>query len=101
MIVSILKHGIDVRPVYHRLDHRIRAHVTLCMLAYLIERIVELEHKAPFVQVRVSLRRVRAVEISFHGQTVWETSKLAPGMRKVFDDLHLPVPPPVLPGSPA
>ncbi|MFH1833422.1 MAG: transposase [bacterium] len=29
-----LKHGIGIRPVYHRLEKRIRAHVTLCMLAY-------------------------------------------------------------------
>ncbi len=97
----VLKHGVDVRPVYHRLDHRIRAHVTLCMLAYLLERVVELEHKTPFEQVRAQLRRVRAVELTFHEQTVWETSALTPEARKVFTDLRLPLPPAILQGCPA
>ena len=55
-----LKHGVDIRPVYHRLDHRSRAHVTLCMLAYLLERIVEIETKTPFDHVRDGPLDVRA-----------------------------------------
>lgn len=97
----VLKHGVDVRPVYHRLDHRIRAHVTLCMLAYLLERIVELEHGTSFEQVRATFRRVRAVELTFHEQTVWETSALSSEARNVFQDLRLPPPPAILPGRPA
>ncbi len=36
-----MKHVIDLRPVYHRLEERIRAHVTLCWLALLLVRIIE------------------------------------------------------------
>lgn len=32
---------IDLRPVYHRLEERIRAHVVLCWLALLLMRIIE------------------------------------------------------------
>jgi transposase len=28
---------LKVRPIYHRLEHRVRAHVFLCMLAYYVE----------------------------------------------------------------
>jgi transposase len=28
---------LEMRPVYHKLDHRIRAHVFLCMLAYYVQ----------------------------------------------------------------
>jgi transposase len=28
---------LEVRPVYHKLDRRIRSHVLLCMLAYYLE----------------------------------------------------------------
>jgi hypothetical protein len=28
---------IEVRPIHHRLSHRVRAHVLLCMLAYYLE----------------------------------------------------------------
>ena len=36
-----MKQVIDLRPVYHRLEARIRAHVTLCWLALLLIRIIE------------------------------------------------------------
>ncbi len=92
-----LKHGVELRPIYHRLDPRIRAHVTLCLLAYLLERVVELETKQPFETVRKTARRLRAVELTFDQQTVWETSTLAPEMRRVLTALKVPPPPRVLP----
>ena len=36
-----MKSTLELRPVYHRLEHRIRAHVTLCWLALLLIRIAE------------------------------------------------------------
>jgi len=38
-----LKHTIDVRPVYHRKEERIKAHVLLCWLALLLIRVAENE----------------------------------------------------------
>jgi hypothetical protein len=91
-----LKHGVDIRPVYHRLDQRIRAHVSLCMLAYLLERVVEIDTGVPFAQVKTALRRVRAVELSFDQQTVWETSAVTSDLRALLNKLKLDVPPTVL-----
>jgi IS4 transposase len=36
-----MKQVLDLRPVFHRLEDRIRAHVLLCWLALLLARIVE------------------------------------------------------------
>ncbi|HZN75128.1 MAG TPA: hypothetical protein VFC00_26145 [Micromonosporaceae bacterium] len=36
-----LKTTLDLRPVYHRLEDRIRAHVILCWLALLLIRVAE------------------------------------------------------------
>ena len=36
-----MKSVLDLRPVYHRLEERIRAHVLLCWLALLLIRIAE------------------------------------------------------------
>ncbi len=93
-----LKHGVDIRPVYHRLDKRIRAHVTLCTVAYLLERAVEIQAKQPFDDVRKTFRRMRAVELNFEGQTVWETSTLSPDARRVLGALKISVPPRVVAG---
>lgn len=92
-----LKHGVDIRPVYHRLDKRIRAHVTLCTLAYLLERVVEIEAKMPFEQVRKVLGRLRAVELTFEKQTVWETSAPSPEAKKILTAVGAPTVPRVLP----
>lgn len=92
-----LKNTVDVRPVYHRLDRRIRAHVTLCMLAYLLERMVEVKAKTSFEKARQHLARLRAVELHFEGQTVWETSRCSPELRNLLRSCAIPEPPTVLP----
>ncbi len=33
----IKTHSLEIRPVFHHLDHRIQAHVFLCMLAYYLQ----------------------------------------------------------------
>jgi hypothetical protein len=52
-----LKHVIDVRPVYHRLDDRIRAHVLLCWLALLLVRVAENETGQTWGKLRAELGR--------------------------------------------
>ncbi len=47
-----LKHVIDVRPLYHRLEGRIRAHVRLCWLAMLLIRPAENETGQTCYQMR-------------------------------------------------
>ena len=36
-----IKDTIKLRPLYHHTDPKVRAHVTLCMLALLLERTIE------------------------------------------------------------
>lgn len=36
-----LKGSLELRPIWHRKPDRIKAHIWICMMAYLIERIVE------------------------------------------------------------
>ena len=42
-----MKQVLDLRPVFHRLEDRIRAHVLLCLLALLLVRVVETRTTAP------------------------------------------------------
>jgi hypothetical protein len=35
-----LKSFVDIRPIYHRLDERVCAHVLVCILGYLLNRTV-------------------------------------------------------------
>ena len=51
-----LKHVMDVRPVYHRLQERIKAHVLLCWLALLLIRVAENETATTWHQLKKAFR---------------------------------------------
>jgi hypothetical protein len=53
-----MKQVIDLRPVYHRLEERIRAHVVLCWLALLLIRIVETTTGDTWPRIRRELDRL-------------------------------------------
>lgn len=38
---QLIKSVLDLRPIRHQSDHKVRAHVTLCVLALLLERLLE------------------------------------------------------------
>ena len=41
-----LKDTIELRPIYHYADDRVRGHIFVCLLAYLLERLLELRLEA-------------------------------------------------------
>ncbi len=53
-----MKQVIDLRPVYHRLEERIRAHVLLCWLALLLARITETTTGDTWPRIRRELDRL-------------------------------------------
>jgi len=44
MLFDDLKHFVDIRPIRHWLDRRVRAHVFLCILALLLKRLFEINY---------------------------------------------------------
>jgi hypothetical protein len=62
-----MKQIIDLRPVYHHLEDRIRAHVLLCWLALLLIRIAETTTGQTWHHIRRELGRLHA--ITFTGPT--------------------------------
>lgn len=44
MLFDDLKNFVDIRPIRHRLEVRVRAHVFLCVLALLLKRIFEINY---------------------------------------------------------
>jgi hypothetical protein len=53
-----MKSVLDLRPVYHRLEERIRAHVLLCWLALLLIRVAEHQTGQTWPVIRRELDRV-------------------------------------------
>ena len=53
-----IKSVLEVRPLHHRLDRRVEAHLLICLLAYLLQQILELRLK----RANVPMTGPRAVE---------------------------------------
>ncbi|HUZ30219.1 MAG TPA: IS1634 family transposase [Solirubrobacteraceae bacterium] len=87
-----LKHHLDLRPVYHRRENRIVAHVVLCFLALLLVRVVERSTNQPWPRVRRELQRVVLVDFAGAAGRVSQRSELTPAQGQLFDALAMPPP---------
>ncbi|WRP13595.1 hypothetical protein VLY81_09035 [Geochorda subterranea] len=88
-----LKHTVDVRPMYHRLDDRIRSHVLLCWLALLMIRVAENETGQTWRQMR---DLVAPIDVGRHATAhgeVWQVRPLTEEQKALFQALKVDRPP--------
>src|SRR5262249_1539969 len=69
-----LKDVIDMRPIYHRSDHRVEAHIFVAALAFLLHRAIEKKLKAAGLDLSATealnaLKSVRVVDIDLGDRT--------------------------------
>jgi DDE family transposase len=95
-----LKGTLRVRPVFHRLDERIRAHVLICWLALLLVRIAERETGRTWRRMRTELERIKLVTLTGQAGSVEQTTPLTATQREILAALDVP-PPPVTSLAPA
>ena len=88
-----LKSTIDLRPVYHRREDRIQAHVQLCWLALLLLRVAETQTKDTWRNLRNELDRMHLVTLATNEGTVAQRTELTHGQRRILKALELPEPP--------
>ena len=91
-----MKHVIDLRPVYHRLEDRIRAHVLLCWLALLLIRIVETRTGQTWHHLRPALQRLHVGTFTGPAGTYQQTTTPGADVKAVFAALDIELPPKVL-----
>jgi hypothetical protein len=91
-----LKQVVDLRPVYHRKEDRIRAHVTLCWLALLLIRIIETTTGRTWPTVRDELQRLQAVTYTGPAGTFRQTTTLTKTQRDILAALDIEAPKKIL-----
>lgn len=70
-----LKSTLELRPVFHRLEPRIRAHVLLCWLALLLIRVAERRTGLTWRRIALELGRLHAVTLQGPAGTVVQTTE--------------------------
>jgi transposase len=100
-----MKQVIDLRPVYHRKEERIRAHVLLCWLALLLTRTIETTCGDTWPTLRYQLERIKLGTFAGPAGTFQQRTELTSPQRAILAKLQLAEPPrvwqltPPAPGS--
>jgi len=87
-----LKTTLDLRPLYHRKDARIEAHVFLCFLALLLARIAERRTGQTWDQIRGVLDRIHLGEFFSKDGSILQRTELTPDQIKLLKLLDIPSP---------
>ncbi len=96
-----MKQVIDLRPVYHRLEQRIRAHVILCWLALLLIRIAETTAGTTWNKITDELGLLTLGTFTGPAGTFRQTAGLTPAQRGILASLQIPRPQKVIQAAPA
>ncbi|MBB4936553.1 hypothetical protein FHR32_000858 [Streptosporangium album] len=91
-----MKSIIDLRPVYHRREDRIRAHVLLCWLALLLIRVAENATGQTWTTLRAELQRLHVIAYTGPSGTFRQSTELTKPQRDLFTALDVPAPKKIL-----
>jgi len=87
-----MKSGLNLRPVYHRTPERIRAHVYLCTLGLLIERVAEKAVGDTWRNIRNTLRRQKIGQLLTPNGRIFQSSNPDSECRNLYNSLEIEPP---------
>lgn len=87
-----MKSTLDLRPVFHRREDRIRSHVTLCWLGLLMIRLLENRTETTWEQIRRQVQRLHQVTLAGDDGTVETLTRPSAEQNQLFTTAGLPVP---------
>jgi hypothetical protein len=88
-----MKTTLDLRPVHHRKEDRIRAHVLLCWLALLLIRIAENQTGDTWRNLRDELQRMHLGTFTGSAGTSQQRTELTARQREILRALNVAQPP--------
>lgn len=95
-----MKSALLLRPAFHRLEHRIRAHVLLCWLALLLTRIAERRTGTTWRRIATDLGRVHAVSLTGSVGTAVHTTPRSTAQADIFRQCQVVPPAAITPLDP-
>ena len=87
-----LKQVLELRPVYHRLEQRIRAHITLCYLALMLIRVAENATGLTWPVIARTMDRMHAGEFTGPAGRVTQRTETTSDQRAILRALNIPEP---------
>ncbi|MDM8538995.1 IS1634 family transposase, partial [Desulfobacterales bacterium HSG17] len=84
---SLKKTQIKITPMYHWLERRIEAHVKICVIALLIQRVGELECKMSWSQIRNRLEKLQVTEFFSIDHRFFRRNEMPPQVTEILKSL--------------
>ena len=91
-----LKGSLNLRPMHHRLRHRIEAHVVICVLGLLLERVAENRSGQTWRDIRKESMRLHAIHRVYKDGEAIRLTRPNKKLCDLFVALDVPKPPPTL-----
>ena len=82
-----------MRPLFHHRPWRIQAHVTLCVLALLLERIAEIRAGDSWRNICAILATIKVVEYDRGEARIQQTTQVRKEAEALFEKLGVSLPP--------
>jgi len=96
-----LKTTLELRPVFHRLEHRVRAHLVVCWLALLLIRIAERQSGQSWRRIATELQRLHLVTLQSDAGAVQQTTRPTDAQHTILTALEIEPPPRITALEPA
>ncbi|MCA1697934.1 MAG: IS1634 family transposase [Actinobacteria bacterium] len=96
-----LKGTLELRPVFHRLERRIRAHILICWLALLLIRVAERSSQRTWRTIARELGRLHLVTLQGVAGQVRQTTPPSAEQREILTALEVELPPRITTLDPA
>lgn len=97
---SLKRTQLKMTPMWHWLPRRIEAHIKICVLALLIERVAELACGKPWRRIRKHLASLQATEVEADNFRFFQRNTPRHELVELFKKLDIPLPKKVLRISP-
>jgi transposase len=88
-----LKSTLHLRPMYHRLEERIRSHVLISWLALLLVRIIEVETGSTWKQLRKEMNRLHLGYFSSKDGDLYQRTNITSKQQRTFAAVGVEPPP--------
>jgi transposase len=88
-----MKSGLRMRPVFHYRPWRIHAHVTISVLALLLERVAEIRAADTWRNIAARLEKIQVVEYDRGEARIRQTTEVRPEVEALLKKLRVAPPP--------
>lgn len=87
-----IKNFLDARPIYHRKDIRVKAHVFVCVLSFMIECIMERFSSVTARKTINEMETVKTVNLDIKGSKKKMITEISKKAEDILKELNIPLP---------